>query len=65
MTWAAMKVDPAETCRRQNVVTRINTLWYKRNHTEDVKKQKRIDREINRIRADESGWLRDAAFFMY
>ena len=65
MTWAQMKCDPAETSRRQSVVVRLNLLCNKRNHTEDTKKQKRIDREIARIRADESHWLKEAAFFLY
>ena len=65
MTYAQMKCDPAETSRRQGVVVRLNLLWSKRNHTEDKQKQKRIDREINRIRADESCWLKEAAFFLY
>ena len=65
MTWAAMKVDTAETERRQKVVVRMNLLWSKRNKTDDRQKQKRIDREINRIRSDESYWLKEVAFFMY
>lgn len=54
MTWASMKVDPAETSRRQAVVVRMNLLWSKRNKTDDKGKQKRIDRELSRIRANES-----------
>lgn len=54
MTWAAMKVDPAETARRQAVAVRINTLYNKRCRTDDPKTQKRLDRDIARIRADES-----------
>ena len=65
MTWAAMKVDPAETTRRQNVCVRLNTLWAKRNKTDDKQKQKRIDREISRIKADESYWMKEAAYFLY
>ena len=65
MTWAAMKVDPAETSRRQAVVVRMNLLWSKRNKTDDRQKQIRIDRELSRIRADESYWLKDAAYFLY
>lgn len=65
MTWAQMKCDPAETSRRQTVVIRLNLLWSKRNHTDDKQKQKRIDREIARIRADESYWLKEAAYFLY
>ena len=65
MTWAQMKVDPAETSRRQAVVVRMNLLYSKRNKTEDKQKQKRIDRELSRIRANESFWLKDAAYFLY
>lgn len=65
MTWASMKVDPAETSRRQAVVVRMNLLWSKRNKTDDKGKQKRIDRELSRIRANESHWLKDAAYFLY
>ena len=65
MTWAQMCVSPAETSRRQAVVVRMNLLWSRRNKTEDKQKQKRIDRELSRIRADESGWLKEAAYFLY
>lgn len=65
MTWAAMKVDPAETERRQTVCVRLNKLWNKRNRTDDKKVQKRIDREINRIRANESSWLKPVAYWLY
>lgn len=65
MTWAQMGVSPAETTRRQTVVVRLNLLWSKRNKTDDRQKQKRLDREINRIRSDESYWLKEVAFFMY
>lgn len=65
MTWAAMNVSPAETERRQTVCVRLNTLWSKRNKIDDPQKQKRIDREINRIRADESHWLKPVAYWLY
>ena len=65
MTWAQMGVDPAETSRRQTVCVRLNKLWFKREHTEDKKTRKRLDREINRIRADESNWLKPVAYWMY
>ena len=65
MTWAQMKCNPAETTRRQNVVTRLNLLWSKRNRTEDAQTIKRIDREMARIRADESYWMKDAAYWLY
>lgn len=65
MTWASMKCDPAETARRQAVCNRMNTLYNKRNRTDDKAKQKRIDREMSRIRANESFWLKEAAYFLY
>ena len=64
MTWAAMKVSPAEVERRQGVCVRMNKLWHKRNNA-DKTTQKRIDRELSRIRADESHWLKDAAYWLY
>ena len=65
MTWAAMNVSPAETERRQGIAVRMNKLWHKRNSTEDKATRKRIDRELSRIRADESHWLKDAAYWLY
>lgn len=65
MTWAAMKCNPEETARRQEVCNRMNTLYNRRNHTDDKAKQKRIDRELSRIRANESFWLKEAAYFLY
>ena len=65
MTWAAMKCDHAETTRRLTVCVRLNTLWAKRNKTDDKQKQKRIDREIARIRANESHWLKPVAYWLY
>ena len=65
MTLKAMGVSPAETERRQGVCVRLNLLWNKRNHTEDPKTIKRIDRDIARIKSDESHWLKEAAFFLY
>lgn len=65
MTWAQMGATPAETSRRQVVVVRLNLLWSKRSRTEDPATQKRLDREINRIRADESHWLKNAAYWLY
>ena len=65
MTWAAMKADPAEITRRQTVCNRLNKLWSKRNSTEDKQTRKRIDREINRIRANESAWLKPVAYWLY
>lgn len=65
MTFKAMGCDPAETARRQDVCSRINVLWHKRQTTEDTNKQKRIDREISRIKANESYWMKEAAYFLY
>lgn len=65
MTFKAMGCDPAETARRQDVCSRINVLWHKRQTTEDPHKQKRIDREISRIRANESHWLKPVAYWLY
>ena len=65
MTYKEMGVSPAETARRQGVCSRINILWHKRQTTADVCKQKRIDREINRIKAEESAWMKEAAYFLY
>ena len=65
MTWAQMNVSPAETTRRQTVCVRLNKLWFKREHTEDKQTRKRLDREINRIRADESHWLKPVAYWLY
>ena len=65
MTFKAMGCDPAETARRQDVCSRINVLWHKRQTTEVPHKQKRIDREISRIKANESYWMKEAAYFLY
>ena len=65
MTFKAMGCDPAETARRQGVCVRLNILWHKRNSTDDTKKQKRIDREIDRIKREEAPWMKEAAYFLY
>lgn len=65
MTYKEMKCTPAERSRRIEVCNRLNVLWNKRQRTDDKAKRKRIDRNISRIRATESGWLREAAYFMY
>ena len=64
MTWAQMKVDPEETARRQAVAVRINKLWFKRQDA-DPATVKRIDREFRVIKAAESHWLKEAAYFLY
>lgn len=65
MTWAAMKVSPTEVERRQAVCVRMNKIWNKRNHTEDKQTQKRLDREIDRMRRQEAPWLKDIAYWLY
>lgn len=65
MTFKAMGVDHAEQVRRQEVCARLNVLWFKREHTEDPKKQKSIDRRIEQIRRQEAPWMRHVAFFLY
>ena len=64
MTWAQMNVDPNETARRQAVAVRINKLFDKR-QAADPDTAKRIDREFRAIKAAESHWLKEAAFFLY
>ena len=65
MTWAQMKVDPAELSRRQAVAVRINRIWDKRNAAPDDKTRRRFDRQIGVIRKPEAGWLKEAAYFLY
>lgn len=65
MTWAQMGCTPAETQRRQEVCARMNTLWHKRNSTEDTAAQKRLDRKIEVIRRQEAPWLRNIAYWLY
>ena len=64
MTWAQMKCDPEETARRQAVAVRINKLFDKRRDA-DPATVKRIDREMRAIKAEESHWLKNAAYFLY
>ena len=65
MTWGQMGCSPAETARRQAVVMRLNLLSDRKAGCKDTAKVKRIDREIKAIRADESGWLKQVAYWMY
>ena len=44
---------------------RMNKLWSKRNSTDDKATQKRLDREIDRIRRAEAPWLKDIAYWLY
>lgn len=64
MTWAQMNVDPDETARRQAVAVRINKLFDKRQDA-DPATVKKIDREFRSIKAAESHWLKNAAYFLY
>ena len=67
MTYAQIMKDVAapEAERRMGVVVRMNILWDKRNACEDKAKQKRIDKQIDSIRRAETGWLKEAAWFLY
>ena len=65
MTWAQMGCTPAETTRRMEACERMNKLWRKRNSTDDKAKQKRLEREIDRIRRAEAPWLKNIAFWLY
>ena len=65
MTLAAMKCAPAELTRRQDACVRMNKLWSKRNSTDDTATQKRLDREIDRMRRQEAPWLKDIAYWLY
>ena len=65
MTFKQMNCDPAETARRQAVCVRLNVLWSKREHTDDVGKRRRIDRNIDQIKRQEAAWLKEAAYFLY
>ena len=46
------------------MVVRINKLWDKRQDA-DPATVKKIDREFRAIKASESHWLKNAAYFMY
>lgn len=65
MTFKQMGCDPAEQTRRQDVCSRLNVLCYKRDHTEDPAKRRRIDRSIDVILRHERPWMKDIAFFLY
>ncbi len=65
MTYAQMKVDGQEMARRLEVVTRMNILWDKRNACDDASKRKAYDRKIDKIRRQETSWLKEAAWFLY
>lgn len=65
MTWAQMGCTPEELARRQNVCTRINKLWDKRQKCTDEKTRKQIDRKIAVLTRQEAPWLRRIAWFAY
>ena len=52
----------AEQARRLKVVERINHIS---KPVTDSKKQNRYKRELRKIKAYESEWLREAAWFLY
>lgn len=58
-------LDSAESERRMEVVVRMNILWDKLQGCEDAMKQKRIRKQIDTIRRQETNWLKEAAFFLY
>lgn len=58
-------LDSAESDRRMEVVVRMNILWDKLQACEDAMKQKRIRKQIDTIRRQETNWLKEAAFFLY
>ena len=67
MTYAQIMkdVDKAEIERRMTVIIRMNILWDRRNACEDATKRKALDKKINQLRRQETGWLKDAAYFLY
>ena len=54
----------AERIRRLQVAEKVTKLGY-RMAVADEKQRKKLARAMNRIKADESEWLREAAWFMY
>ena len=65
MTWAQMKVDKAETERRQGIVVKMNLIWDKMNRAPDEKTRRRYSRQHAAIRKQEAAWMKDAAYFLY
>ena len=65
MTFKEMGCDPAETARRQAVCSRLNVLSHKRDHTDDERKRKQIDRSISVILRQERPWMKEAVYWMY
>ena len=60
----ASQID-AEKDRRLKVVERLNKLGAILPTVTDKPKKNRIIREMNRIKASESGWMREVAWFLY
>lgn len=58
------KQRAAEQCRRLAVAEKVTKIGY-RMAGADEKQKRKLTRAINRIKADESEWLRQAAWFMY
>ena len=58
-------LDNIESERRMEVVVRMNILWDKLQKCDDNAKQKRIRKQIDTIRRQETSWLKEAAFFLY
>ena len=56
--------DPVEVTRRHAVCVKPNKLWDKAQDG-DEETLRKVDREIRRIKRDESHWLKDAAYFLY
>lgn len=65
MTFKQMGCNPAETERRIAVCARLNVLAHKKEHTDDPKARKRIERNIAVILRQERPWMKDIAFFAY
>lgn len=65
MTWAQMKVDKAETERRQGIAVKMNLIWDKMNRAPDEKTRRRYSRQLAAIRKQEAAWMKDAAYFLY
>ena len=55
----------AERERRIGVVEKINQIGDKIAKCEIEKKVKKYKREIDKIKADESVWMKEAAWFLY
>lgn len=67
MTYSqVMKDVPAsEQRRRMEVIMRMNILWDRMNACDDEAKRKALGKKINKLRRQETSWLKDAAYFLY